>query len=81
MALMMTGLEFSEDPKSEQINTWPERNPMALNKMMMNVWNEWTIDHGRREGQRDKNVADRLTKYEARKVSMRFYEPFLRSIE
>lgn len=76
MALMMTGPEFSEDPKNEQINPWPERNPMALDKMMMNVWNKWAIDLGRREGQRNRDVADRPTKYEARKVSMTFYESF-----
>ncbi len=81
MALTITGLEFSEDLENEQINPWPECNPMALNKIMMNVWNKWAIDLGRREGQRDKDVADRLTKYEERKVSMRFYELFLRSIE
>ncbi len=37
MALMMTGPEFSEDPENEQINSWPERNPMSLDKMMINV--------------------------------------------
>ncbi len=81
MALMMTGPEFSEDLENEQINPWPKGNPMALHKMMMNVWNKWAIDLGRREGQRDKDVANRPTKYKARKVSMRFYEPFLRKIE
>ncbi len=81
MSLMMTGPEFSEDAENEQINTWPERNPIALDKIMMNLWNKWAINLERREGQRDKDVADRLTKYEARRVSMRFYEPFLRSIE
>ena len=81
MALMMTGPEFSEDLENEQINPWPEGNPMALDKIMMNVWNKWAIDLGRRGGQRDKDVANRPTKYEARKVSMRFYEPFLRKME
>ena len=37
MALMMTGPEFSEDPENEQINPLPERNPMPLDKMMMNM--------------------------------------------
>ncbi len=40
MSLMMTGPEFSEDPENEQINSWPERNSMALDKMMMNMWNK-----------------------------------------
>ncbi len=73
MALMMTGPEFFEDPENEQIYPWPERNPIALDKMRMNMWNKWAIDLGRREGQWDKDIADRPTKYEARKVSMRFY--------
>ena len=80
MALMMTGPEFFEDPKNEEINPWLKRNPIALDKMMINVWNKWAIDLGRREGQRDKDVTDRPTKFEARKVSMKLYEPFLRSI-
>ena len=77
---MMTGPEFFEDPENEQINSRPERNPIALEKMMMNVWNKWVIDLGRRKGQQDKDVTDRPTKFEVRKVSMRFYKPFLRSI-
>ncbi len=36
-ALMITGREVSEDPENEPINPWPERNPMALDTMMMNV--------------------------------------------
>ena len=79
IALMMTGPEFSEDPENEQINPWPERNPMTLDKMMMNVWNKWVIDLGRKEGQWDKDVAERTTKFEAQKVSMRLSEPYLRS--
>ncbi len=81
MALMMTGPEFSEDPENEQIYPWLERNPMALDKMMMNVWNKWAIDLGYKKGKRDNDVADRPTKYETRKVRMRFYEPFLKSIK
>ena len=79
MALIMTGLEFSEDPENEQINPWPKRNLMALDKMIMNVWNKWAIDLGRRKSQRDKDVAYRPMKFEARKVSMRLYKPFLRN--
>ena len=50
MAFMITGPEFSEDPENEQINPWPECNPIALDKIMMNVWNKKAIDLGRREG-------------------------------
>ena len=50
MALMMTGSEFFEDPENEQINPWPKCNPMAQDKMMMNVQNKWAINLGRREG-------------------------------
>ena len=37
VALLMTSPEFSEDPKNEQINLWPEYNPITLDKMMMNM--------------------------------------------
>ncbi len=37
-ALMMTSPEILEDPKNEPINPWPERNPMALDRIMMNIW-------------------------------------------
>ncbi len=36
-ALIMTGPEVSEDPENKPINPWPERNPMTLNRMMMNL--------------------------------------------
>lgn len=71
MALMMAGPKFSEDPENEQISPWPERNSMALDRTMVEVWNKWAIELGRREGRRDRDVADRPTKYEARKVSTR----------
>ena len=44
------------------------------------MWDKWAIDFGHREGQWNKDVTDRLTKFEARKVSIRLYEPFLKSI-
>lgn len=50
IALMMTGPKFFEDLENEQINPWPERNPMVLNKMMMNMENKWAINLGCREG-------------------------------
>ena len=80
MILMMTGSNFFEDPESEQINFWLKLNPMALDKMMMNVWNKWAIDLGYREGQWNKDVADRPTKFEAQKMSIRLYKHFLGSI-
>ncbi len=65
-ALMMTSLEVSEDSKNEPINLWPERKPMVLDRMVMNLWTKWAIDLGRGEGQSDENVGPRPTKYEAR---------------
>ena len=50
VALMMTGPKFSEDPENNQINQWPERNLMALDRTMVEVWNKWAIELGRREG-------------------------------
>ncbi len=69
IVLIITGPEVLEDPKNEPINLWPERNPMALDTMMMNVWTKWAIDLGREEGQPDEDVGPRLTKYEARQVN------------
>ncbi len=69
IALMMTGLEVSEDPKNEPINPSPERNPMALDRMMMNMWTKWAIDLGRGKGQPDEDIGSRPTKYEARQVN------------
>lgn len=69
VALMMTGPEFSEDPENDQINPWPERNPMALDRTMVEVWNKWAIELGRREGRRDRDVAERPNGFEARRVS------------
>lgn len=37
VALMITGFEFSEDPKNDQINLWPECNPMTVNKTIVEV--------------------------------------------
>ena len=37
MALIMTGLKFFEGPENEQINSWLKRNPIVLDKMMMNM--------------------------------------------
>ncbi len=67
--LMMTGPKVSEDLENEPINPWPERNPMALDRMMMNVWTKWVIDLGRGEGQPDEDIGPRPTKYEARQVN------------
>ena len=69
MALIMTGPEFSEDPKNDQINSWPERNPMALDRTMVEVSNKWAIKLWRREGRRNQDVAERPNGFEARKVS------------
>ncbi len=66
---MMTGPEVSEDRENEPINPWPERNSMALDRMMINVWTKWAIDLRRGEGQPDEDVGSRSTKYEARQVN------------
>ncbi len=34
---MMTDPEVLEYPENTLINLWPERNPMILDRMMMNV--------------------------------------------
>ncbi len=65
----MTGPEVSEYPKNKPINLYPERNPMTLDRMIMNVWMKLTIDLRRGEGQSDKDVGPRPTKYEARQVN------------
>ncbi len=67
--LMMTGPEVLEDPKNEPINLWPKRNPIALDRMIMNMWMKWAIDPGRGEGQLDENIGPRPTKYKTRQVN------------
>ena len=69
VTLIMTGPEFSKDLENNQINLWPERNPMAFDKRMVEVWNKWVIELGRREGQRDRDVADGPIGFEACRVS------------
>ncbi len=68
VSLMITGPEFSEDPENDQINPWPEDNPMALDRTMVEVWNKWALELRRREGRQDQDVADGPTGFEARRV-------------
>ncbi len=65
----MTDLEVLEDPEREPINLWPERNPMALDRMMLNVWTKWGIDFRRGKGQSDEDIGLRPTKYEVCQVN------------
>ncbi len=69
IALKMTSPEVSEDLKNKPINPWSERNPMAQDKMIMNMWTKWVIDLGRGKGQTDEDVGPRPTKYEACQVN------------
>lgn len=40
VALMMTGPKFLEDLENNQINLWPERNPMALDRIIIEILNK-----------------------------------------
>lgn len=40
IALMITGFEFLEDFKNNQINPYLERNPIALDRIMVEFWNK-----------------------------------------
>ncbi len=73
---MMTGPEVSEDPENKPINPWPERNPMALDRMIMNVWMKWAINLGREESQLDEDVGLKPTKYEARQMNRIFLDEY-----
>lgn len=75
--LMMTGPEFLEDLKNNQINLQPEHNPMALDKTMMDIWNKQALELRRREDQWEQDVADRLTRFEAYRVSISSYRYFI----
>ena len=44
------------------------------------MWNKWATNLGRKKDQWNKDIANRPTKFEAQKVSIRLYEPFLRGI-
>lgn len=69
VALMMTGSKFLDDPKNDQINLWPEWKPMTLDKTMVAVWNKWALKIRRKKGRRDRDIADRLTIFEACRLS------------
>lgn len=36
--LMIIGVKISDDPENDLINLWPDCNPIALNKIMLNIW-------------------------------------------
>ena len=42
--LIVTTPEVLEDLENDQINPWPKRNPMTLNRIMLNVGIKWAID-------------------------------------
>ncbi len=67
--LIMTGPDVLEDPENKSINSWPERNSMALDRMMINVWTIWVIDLGYGKGQSNEDVGSRPTKYKAYQVN------------
>ncbi len=72
----MTGRGVSEDLENKPINPWPECNPMALDRMMMNVWTKQVIDLGRGKGQPDEDVSPRPTKYEVNQVNRIFLDEY-----
>lgn len=72
-ALMMTGPEVLEDPKKNQINLQPEHNPMALNRIILNVLTKLAIDFGGKKNQQDENIDFRLIKYKACHVNKIFH--------
>lgn len=41
---MMTGPEISDDPENDRINPWPEHNPIALNRIILNIQTKQAID-------------------------------------
>ena len=67
--LMITDPEISKDPKNKLINPWPKRNPIALDKIMINVRIKWAIDLERKESRPNEDVSSMPTKYEACQVN------------
>lgn len=41
---MITDAEVSEDPENNQTNPWPKCDPIALDRIMLNMWTKWAID-------------------------------------
>lgn len=66
---MMTGLEFSEDLKNNQINSWPEHNPMALDKTMLRVWNKRVVEPGHRDIHQNQDLTKKPNQFEACRLS------------
>ena len=74
---MMTGPEVLEDPENKQINSWPKCNFMTFDRMMINLWTKWVIDFERGEGQLDKDIGPRSTKYKTcpmNRISLNKYD-------
>lgn len=69
IALIITGPKILEDPENNQTNLWFKRNPIVLNRIMLNVWSKQMIDLRSRKTQQDKDVGFRPTNYKARKVN------------
>lgn len=40
MALIISSFKFLGDLKKNQINLWPKRNSMALDRTIIEVWNK-----------------------------------------
>lgn len=43
---------------------------MTWDIIIAEIQNKWVLDIGRKEGQQDQNIADRLTRFEAYRVSI-----------
>lgn len=69
VVLIMIGSDFIGDLKNNQINPWSKRNYMILNHMMMEVW---AIEFGHQKSQQNRNIADKLTKFEAYRIVLDF---------
>lgn len=70
---IIISLEFSGDPENDQINLWPKRNPMTLNRIIMKSWNKWVIQFECQKSQQYGDVAKKSNRFEAGRVTTLSY--------
>lgn len=68
---LMTSPKISKNLENKQINLWPKCNLMALNRIMIEMYNKWDIKLERREDQPHQDVVNGSKNYKAYKVNTR----------
>lgn len=71
--LIISSSEFLKDLENNQIYLKPKHNLIVLDKTMIEIWNKGSLELGRRKGWRDWDIVDKLTEFEACRISIGSY--------